>query len=347
MKQERYCIGCRNELTDQNSRDGASYCIWCESKHFKKIEEANGTHLALFACCMAFNVPCEPLIVPENFADEKEDKWQTYLALLYENNKFEKNGVARNFFDGETNIRKIFGRNLDQTDFAKYVDYEQKRLGSLMGTAEQRERWGTEPLWKDVPMTAEIYLELDRQYQMRLASYRGMTITPTMEDVLVKVARLNVVMNLLMSKGRTKEIGDIQKIVDSLLALEQMRKKDEKPVEAMRIDALVDSLEKAGLMENGQFLTYDETVNALRDHFIKSKKYDYSLDVADQTILAVLNTMRANADMPQIFDLNDDETVDDEYGEFEAEETEREKAAKRYVGLTKIDKKTSARQKEE
>lgn len=336
--ERRKCPACGDVLTEENSREAGVYCLNCESKHFKKIEEINGTHLALFVCCMAFNVPCEPMIVPADFALEKDDRWQVYLALLFENGKFEKNGRARTFFDGETNIRMIFGRNIDQTDFAKYVDYEQKRLASLIGTPEQRERWGTEPLWRDMPMTAEIYEELDRQYQIRLASYRGMTITPAMDDVLVKVARLNVVMNSLISKGRTKEIGDIQKIVDSLLASEQMRKKDEKPIEALRIDALVDSLEKAGLMENGQFLTYDETVNALRDNFVKSKKYDYSLDVADQSILAILNAMRANADFPQIFDLKDDETVEDEYGEFETEETEREKAAKKYAGLTKIDK---------
>lgn len=337
-KDKKFCVSCGEEMTDENSRSSAAYCIDCESRYFKKIEETNGTHFALFAACMAFNVPCEPLIVPKDFADEKEDKWQTYLALLFENDKFEKNGKPRTFFDGVTNIRMIFGRELDQTDFAKYVGWEQSRIATLIGTPDQRERWGTEPLWRDIPMTREIYDELDRQYEIRLASYRGMTITPAMDDVLVKVARFNVVMNSLMSKGKTKEIGDIQKIVDSLLASEQMRKKDEKPVEALRMDALVDAMEKMGLMENGQFLTYDETVEALRDNFIKSKKYDYSLDVADQTILAVLNTMRANADMPQIFDLNDDEMVDDEYGEFEAEETEKEKAAKKYAGLTKIQK---------
>ena len=89
-------------------------------------------------------------------------------------------------------------------------------------------------------------------------------------------------------------------------------------------------------MESGKLLTYDELVEVLRDKFAKSKKYKYSLDVADQVILDIMNSMRKNADEPTLINLPEEYAAVDEYGEFEPEETEQEKEAKRYAGLTKV-----------
>ena len=55
-----------------------------------------------------------------------------------------------------------------------------------------------------------------------------------------------------------------------------------------------------------------------------------------QMILDVINSMRANADLPYIQDLPEEFAPVDEYGEFEPEETEREKENKRFLGITKV-----------
>ena len=49
-----------------------------------------------------------------------------------------------------------------------------------------------------------------------------------------------------------------------------------------------------------------------------------------------MNSMRKNADEPTLINLPEEYAAVDEYGEFEAEETEQEKEAKRYAGLTKV-----------
>ena len=114
-----------------------------------------------------------------------------------------------------------------------------------------------------------------------------------------------------------------------------MRKTDEKPVEAMRLDATIDALEKAGLMADEKFLTYDETMEAFYKWCTK-KKYPFSKDAADQMILAMQNAALANADMPVLDDLPEEYRVDDVYGEFEEEETEQERKAKEFAGLAPL-----------
>ena len=330
------CSVCGEELNTKNSREYATVCYDCQTEHFKRLEERNGSSIALFITCAAFNVPMEPLVIPEGFFENAVDPWREYLGLLDQSEKAVKNGSYREFFDGVCDLRKIFGKELSQRDFAKYIEIEKRRLAALPGTEEQREMWGVVDLYKSYPMTSEIYDELDRQYGFRVSEFKGQTLSLQQKDALIKVCKWNLTIDYLTRNGNVDVAQKLQKMVQVELESEQMRRKDEKPVEEFRIDALVNALEEAGFMESGDLLTYDELVEAMRDHHIKSKKYDYSLDVADQIILDVLNSMRANADMLTLTELPDELEVEDAYGEFEPEETEQEKKNKRYAGLTKV-----------
>lgn len=337
------CVCCGSELTESNSfyaetESGFNpYCIKCQQTYFERLQATNGTHLALYFCCIKYDVPCNPLLLPGNvntdeFLETEEAKdgiWIYYLRQIEQTKIYEDGEETPNFFDGVTNILRIFGKNFTERDFAKFVQYEQDLIESLEGTERQRERWGD-------AYTTEEYNELDRLYEGRKESFRGVTLTAQMEDTLVKVCRWNLKIDQYIDAGNIKPAKDLQAMVETALASESMRKKDEKPVEALRIDALVEALESFGLMQDGSFLTYDETVKALRDNLVKSKKYDYSLDVADQIILDILNNMRANEDLELLTELEEQYAAEDEYGEFEPEETEREIAAKRYAGLTKV-----------
>ena len=337
------CVCCGEELKKDNSfyaetDSGVNpYCIHCQQAYFERLQATNGTHLALYLCCIKYDVPCNPLILPENvntddFLQSEEAKdgiWTYYLRQIEQTKLYSDDSETPNFFDGVTNILRIFGKNFTERDFAKFVQYEQELIESMEGTERQREKWGD-------TYTEDEYNELDRLYESRKESYKGVTLTAQMEDTLVKVCRWNLKIDQYIDAGNIKLAKDLQSMVETALASESMRKKDEKPVEALRIDALIDALESFGLMEDGSFLTYDETVAALRDNLVKSKKYDYSLDVADQIILDVLNNMRANEDLELLTELEEQYSVEDEYGEFEPEETEREISAKRYAGLTKV-----------
>ena len=335
------CAFCGEMKTPDEYADRANgkslCCLECESKRFKKIEAESGLHMAVYACCAAFDVPFLPLIISkdDNKIEEADDKWLYYLDLIADAGYFEKDGKILTFFDGGTNILRLFGRQFDDKTTAQYVENEIKRLGTLAGKPEQRAKWGTADLMNKTPMTQEIYDALDGMYGTRAAEYKGTNLSAQQQDVLIKVCKWNYMIDLLLQKGQYPYAEKLQKMVQSELAAECMRKQDEKPAESLRLDATVDALEKAGLMENGDFLTYDETKEQLR-RLYESKKYDYSEDVCDQMILIMQNAMRANADMALLTELDEDQLVHDNFGECEPEETEIEKAAKKYAGLSPI-----------
>lgn len=339
------CKSCGKKLTENNSyerADGISdFCIDCEEQLYNELAQINGYSLALFFMCIKFNVPLFPLLIPDDFAEENfigaNGRWTWYNNTLFESEKnIKEDGSIVEFKDGETYLFRIFGRNLTATDFSQFCKYEKERLAKIAGTEKQRAMWGTRRLWQNLDMTNEIYQELDRRYETKMARYKGITMDEMLADTLKKICKLEVAQEYLQSIGDAGSFDKIQRSIDSILASEQLRKKDEKPVESLRLDAMVLALEKAGLMESGELLPYDELVKVLRDFTVKSKKYDYSLDVADQVILDVLNSMRANADEPLLTELEEKYAAVDEYGEFEPEETEREKENKKFAGLTKV-----------
>lgn len=312
----------------------APYCLECEQKYFERIEKECGLHLALYACCAAFNVPFLPLVITKDIENDGE-KWIFYQNLLIEKGYFERDGKVLTFFDGGTNILRLFGRQFDDKTTAQYIEIETHRLANLQGTAEQRARWGTQDIVKNEPMTQEIYDILDGMYETRAAEYKGSTLSAQQNDVLIKVCKWNYIIDLLLQKGQFPYAEKLQKMVQSELAAECMRKQDEKPTEAFRIDAFTTALENAGLMENGTIKTYDEVMYAFY-MWCKSQKYDYSEDVANQVVFKNINAMRANMDLPLLADLPEEYKIHDNYGECLPYETEREKAAKEFAGLSPI-----------
>ncbi len=333
---EYFCHSCGAKLSEENSRyEGSPYCLDCESKTYNELKQKNGESLALFFTCLKYDVPLYPLIVTDELFTAN-DVWLAYIDLLNKNNKLFIGERLATFSDGETNLFRIFGKNMQAKDFSEFCKREKERLDRLPGTEEQREKWGTRDLWQSFTVTSEVYKELDTQYDAMISRYKGVTVDETMENNIRRVVKLRVAQDYLQSIGDAGSFDKVQKSIDNILASEQLRKKDEKPVEALRLDSMVLALENAGLMESGKLLTYDELVEVLRDKFAKSKKYKYSLDVADQVILDIMNSMRKNADEPTLINLPEEYAAVDEYGEFETEETEQEKEAKRYAGLTKV-----------
>lgn len=331
------CVVCGEELTNENYIGVSNTCVVCQSKRFQRLETANGTHMALFHACAAFDIVFDPKVIPIDFSNFEGDKWDEYLGLLAENGKLRSEDGIRSFDEGEMDCREIFGVELTDRDFGRYIKREQEKKASLPGTEAQRERWGTKALWKGVPVSKEVYDELDRIYQDAKKSYSGLTFTPQMNNTLINATKLRVAATYLMEQGNAN-FFTLLKAADDMLASEQMRRKDEKQKNALRVDDFIDDLEKAGLMKNGEFLTFDQTKEALAD-LLKAKKYDYSLDVADQLLFLCTNAMRENEDMSLLTELPDDMKTEDVHGEFLPEETEKEKEAKRYAGLTKIPKK--------
>lgn len=340
-----YCHCCGAELTEDNCRQvspsfsvsGLSHlCITCEQNFYEKLARVEGRHIALFHACAALNVPCKPIVLEdiEDF-DKCEDPWITYINCLADK-KADRNGrKIYSFFDGITNMREIFGKDLTEKDFAKYIVAERAKLSKLPGTPEQRAKWGTNPDWK----TNEDYDELDRLYEARASSFKGQTITLQMENAIMDVAKWSLKQDKLIEKGNFQGAKTLHDMIDKTLAAESMRKKDEKPVENFRPDAWVIALERAGLMADGKFLNLPDTIDAIDQNLLRKRKYNYSLDVLDQTIFKMYNCIRQNADLAAVYELPEELEVEDELGEFLSEETAEEKKRKQYANLTPVRKK--------
>lgn len=344
--QQHYCHKCGELLTSDNCRatknsvTGHSHlCLSCEQSLFDSLSKTQGRAFGLFFTCATTDTVCLPIVL-ENFMDEfnneNSDGWIIYINALEESGANFKRGKLLGFADGITDIRKVLGKNITHDDFVAYIAHEQSKIAKLSGTESQREKWGVLPIYKGLALDNTLYEELDRLLDIRISAYKGQDITPQQMATLIKVAKNDAIYDHLMRTGLAKLATDIQKSTSQLLADENMRPKDKRPVEELRLDALVLALEEAGLMENGDLLNYDELIEVLRDEFVKSKKYDYSLDVVDQSLLFMQNAMRFNADLPPLQDLPEEFAPVDEYGECTPEETEREKENKRFLGITKV-----------
>lgn len=336
-----YCHCCGDELTEENCRqvstsfsvNGLSHlCINCEQKFYENLARVEGRCIALFHTCAALNVPCKPIVL-EGIGDfdKCEDPWITYINCLSEHKADRRGKKLLTFFDGITNMREIFGKDLTETDFIKHIKAERAKLDKMPGTPEQREKWGVNAEW-----TSEDYDELDRNYEARANSFKGQTLTLQQEIALTNVAKWTLKQDKLIEKGNYQGAKALLDMIDKTLAAESMRKKDEKPVESFRPDAWVTALERAGLMAQGKFLDYNDTVKAIDKNLLRKRKYSYSLDVLDQMLFKMYNGVRQNNDLASVFELPEELEVEDELCEFMPEETEGERKRKQYANLTPV-----------
>ena len=125
----------------------------------------------------------------------------------------------------------------------------------------------------------------------------------------------------------------LNKMVQDNLSSEGLRKKDAKPIDDLRIDSLVEALEKKGLLKNGKQCDPDEMFRIL---FGRSCKYPYTMDAAEQMLMINENRMRQNEGRPELTTLPPEMRLRDELGEFAEEPNEQEKEAYQRLGLVKM-----------
>jgi hypothetical protein len=341
-KKKNKCLVCGDDLTEQNSfyaetESGLSpYCTKCQQSYFERLQGTNGTHLALYFCCIKYDVPCNPLLLPENVNSEdflqsddaKDGVWIYYLRQIEQTKLYEEGAETPNFFDGVTNILRIFGKNFTERDFAKFVQYEQEMIDSLEGTERQRERWGDS-------YSQEEYNELDRLYRSLMESYKGWSLNPQQENTLIKVAVLDLKYSNLVDNDKLKDAKEVAALRKMLLEADGLLAKDAKQTEQMKVDSLVKALENNGLMQEGKLLTFDETIDVITKK-LKAKKYPMTVDAVHKMIFTYVNAFRANADEEMLTALPNDMNLEDCKSEFESRPSEEENAKIRYAGLTAV-----------
>ncbi len=283
-----------------------------EQRYYKEMEKETSESLAYFYCCIKFDVPFDMNAVPRDMPDQK---WITYRDNLRIKRLDTKKGKPLRFMDGLTDITKIFGERLSSGEFSKVIGNERSRKDIQAGTKTQRKVWGTGGDKK--PYTTDDYNRLDEvfeTYSARLVSGGG--YDAQQEHILRMCCRMSLDMEKCLAEGAYDKAQKLNKMIQDNLASENLRRKDEKPVEEVRIDSIVDSLEKAGLVKSGKILALPDLQKKLLERLgalggKPSHKYPYTLDAADQMIQIIINTARANDGEPEITDFSDNMTLDE------------------------------------
>ena len=304
--------------------------LTAQQERYDAIARATSDSLALFYCCIAFDRPFDMLAVPKE--PDVGEKWIAYLDNLRLKKLDTRRGEPLGFLDGLTDITKIFGEGLSAGEFTKAVGNEKSARNRKVGTAQQRKNWGENSAKN--PYTSEDYDELDRIYEALASDLMAAGgVSVKQEFILRDCAKMTLDRDKMRAIGQYDKAAKLNKMVQDNLSSEGLRKRDAKPIDDLRIDGIVDRLEKAGLLKNGKQCSPDEMFEIL---FHRRPKYSYTKDAAEQVLLYMTNTTRVNDGLSELPTLPPEMRLRDDLGEFAEEPDEQEKETYKELGIVKM-----------
>lgn len=304
--------------------------LTAQQERYDAIARATSDSLALFYCCIEFDRPFDMLAVPKE--PDVGEKWIAYLDNLRLKKLDTRRGEPLGFLDGLTDITKIFGEGLTAGEFTKAVGNEKSARNRKVGTAQQRKNWGENSAKN--PYTSEDYDELDRIYEALASDLMAAGgVSVKQEFILRDCAKMTLDRDKMRAIGQYDKAAKLNKMVQDNLSSEGLRKRDAKPIDDLRIDGIVDRLEKAGLLKNGKQCSPDEMFEIL---FHRRPKYSYTKDAAEQILLYMANTTRVNDGLSELPTLPPDMRLRDDLGEFAEEPDEQEKETYKELGIVKM-----------
>lgn len=304
--------------------------LTAQQERYDAIARATSDSLALFYCCIEFDRPFDMLAVPKE--PDVGEKWVAYLDNLRLKKLDTRRGEPLGFLDGLTDITKIFGEGLTAGEFTKAVGNEKSARNRKVGTAQQRKNWGENSAKN--PYTSEDYDELDRIYEALASDLMAAGgVSVKQEFILRDCAKMTLDRDKMRAIGQYDKAAKLNKMVQDNLSSEGLRKRDAKPIDDLRLDGIVDRLEKAGLLKNGKQCSPDEMFEIL---FHRRPKYSYTKDAAEQILLYMANTTRVNDGLSELPTLPPDMRLRDDLGEFAEEPDEQEKESYKELGIVKM-----------
>lgn len=277
-------------------------------RYAKKLQDDT---TAIFYGCIEFDVP----FYAAELAVGSRKPWESYLFNLQAADAEEKTHSRANggFLDGELTMEAANAR---------------KELTA----AEYRKRWGTGNA--EGNYTKADFERLEDLYSIftdRLKSAGGPDAQQ--EHILRLTAKMTLEQEHYISTGQVEKAQKLNKMIQDNLSSENLRKKDEKPVDDIKIDAIIDRMEKAGLMIDGDFVDPDIMFARI---FGRAPKYAYTKDAAEQMLLYIINTMRSNDGYAEIGTLPDDARVTDNIHEFAEKPNDAERDSYAKLGLVQM-----------
>lgn len=276
---------------------------YCNDR-FLDLASIVGGDIALFCFCGVFNLPLD--------ITEEAPDWNSYCE------KLKKKKGAPTFIDGETDIETVIEQGMSEM-----------------------ERWRL--IWGEgnpaAPYTSQDYKFLDnlfKTYSARLEAAGGMDAQQ--EDTLRDCCKSRLLADKSRALGTKDGVAiytQLNKTIQESLSSENLRRKDAKPIESARVDGIIDALQKKYGV--GMELNMDQACEIF-NKWLRARQYPETLDAAEQAITAIINTTRANNDLPELPEIPKEVRALENYeSEFAVIPNEMEEEAYRYLGLTRND----------
>lgn len=309
-----------------------------QNTQFYRIKEVLGTDtLAFFCCCVMFDKPFIPECMPGQGGD-----WPGYLRKL----KFRKKDDL-GLRGGVTDVLQMYGDDVDTVEMVQYERSKNPEVSDV-GTPKQVKAWGKGS--DEAPFTKDDYDRLDDIFEIvsdRLVSAGGMDVQQ--EDTLRQTSIMRLMRDKFIQAGDKESIAkakQLDSMIKENLSAEQLRKADARPVEDVRIDSIVDALEKWGAVKDGKILSFPDLTEFLLKQLGRlggtpAHKYTQTLDAADYELWFIQNCMAQNEDLPKWVELPDNMRFPEEVAsEFADKPSDDEKRAYEGIGLVRNANKT-------
>lgn len=281
-------------------------CRECTGKRFAYLSfQAGSTKEALYLMCAATDIPYDAAFSPKS--NIPAEVWEEYLSIT---------DTQKRFYTGTTKMAAIFEvGDLPKPLLKEKTKEDRKR-------EEWRDKWGS-------GLADEDYEELDRKYNVESHEFKG-NITPRIEKNLIALSKLDVEFDKAMRTGDFDVANRITDIIKKTRDMESMKASDEKPAEEMRVDAIVDALERRGAMTDGTLCDRDTLLKWIADS--THIHYGTSLDIIDAVMLVAENARRRTDGERVLTEVPDYLQVNDVFGELETSMTDQEKSIMKELG---------------
>lgn len=314
----KYCLSCGKELIPSNTKGVRTnwfstgyipWCIDCQTKRVKELQKScEDKQMAIYIYCAACDIPFYAEI-----AKQSKD-WKVYLQNLREK---------------ELNRNAVSGEYTTFDAGEKVYTKEEKTVKSNI--TQLRERWGSKFSEDGEPVeyTKRELEELEGLYREQAAEFKG-SMTPRVDMSLREICVARLEWKRCVGVGDSQGAKRYSDMIKDAMAREGMRATDVKPLESMKVDALITHLEEKGAVQNHQIVGVDELREILaKDH----PQYHTSLDVVDEIIMCTVNTMRRNNGESELFELPKEGQVKDVFHELLDTPTEHEQEVMAELGI--------------
>lgn len=299
------------------------YCRECQGGQFEDYVDCVGVDMAFYLCCAAYNLPFVPEAVPSRRAADGET-WKMYLEnLKMLDRDVTDSGEPAAFSDGMTDLSVIFDGKVPRAPSFAGGLTTGGVAEKLEGTRAQRKNWG-------LGYTTAEYKELDRRYGIQSRSFQDSGIDEELEFNLREICKLYLLYSKQLAKPDIKGAKETYNVISKMKADNLMRKKDEAPMAAKKVDTIIAALERHGMAKNGKLLSYGELLPLLQ---AGHAHYPMSHDMLDYILMAIVNTIRVNEGASELAEVPASLQITPMFGELEPKMSEKERKLVEEMGL--------------